>query len=79
MIKKNVFHSLTALSQAAMGSETQNPSDMEEGKQKESCPPFDKLATKLGLPRNCDIDLRKQEELEVTGVLAFIIFFLLNL
>ncbi|XP_017286994.1 protein TASOR [Kryptolebias marmoratus] len=26
--------------------------------------PFGRLATKLGLPTNCDIDLRKQEELE---------------
>lgn len=30
--------------------------------------PFDKLATKLGLPTNCDIDLRKQDELEVFDV-----------
>lgn len=35
-----------------------------EEDQRESCP-FGRLATKLGLPANCDIDLRKQEELEV--------------
>lgn len=27
--------------------------------------PFDGLAAKMGLPTNCDIDLRKQEDLEV--------------
>lgn len=31
---------------------------------REPCP-FERLATKLGLPPNCDIDLRKQEEMEV--------------
>lgn len=67
----NVFHPLTALNQAAMGSATQNHSEMQEGRQKESCP-FDKLATKMGLPTNCDIDLRKQEELEVTGVFTLL-------
>ncbi|XP_058486894.1 protein TASOR isoform X2 [Solea solea] len=48
---------LTGLSRAARGSTSQ------EEEQKESCP-FERLATKLGLPTNCDIDLRKQEELE---------------
>lgn len=37
---------------------------MQEEAQRESCP-FGRLATKLGLPANCDIDLRRQEELEV--------------
>lgn len=31
---------------------------------REPCP-FERLATKLGLPPNCDIDLRRQEEMEV--------------
>ncbi|XP_040890119.1 protein TASOR isoform X2 [Toxotes jaculatrix] len=52
---------LTGLNQAARGMSSQSLFEDEE--QRESCP-FDKLATKLGLPTNCDIDLRKQEELE---------------
>nr|XP_019952270.1 PREDICTED: protein TASOR isoform X1 [Paralichthys olivaceus] len=48
---------LTGLKQAAKG-----PVSQEEGQRESS--PFDRLATKLGLPTNCDIDLRKQEELE---------------
>ncbi|KAF7656332.1 hypothetical protein LDENG_00042900 [Lucifuga dentata] len=51
---------LTGLNQAARG--TANRSLSEEGKSESW--PFDRLATKLGLPTNCDIDLRKQEELE---------------
>uniref|UniRef100_A0A096LQ54 Uncharacterized protein n=1 Tax=Poecilia formosa TaxID=48698 RepID=A0A096LQ54_POEFO len=42
----------------------QNPSEAIEDVLKESSP-FGRLAMKLGLPTNCDIDLRKQEELEV--------------
>lgn len=56
---------LTGLNQAAKGTASQGPSEGQEDGQKE-LPPFDQLATKLGLPTNCDIDLRKQEELEVT-------------
>uniref|UniRef100_A0A096MI57 Uncharacterized protein n=1 Tax=Poecilia formosa TaxID=48698 RepID=A0A096MI57_POEFO len=41
----------------------QNPSEAIEDVLKESSP-FGRLAMKLGLPTNCDIDLRKQEELE---------------
>ncbi|XP_047203621.1 protein TASOR isoform X4 [Girardinichthys multiradiatus] len=41
----------------------QNPTEAPEEGQKESSP-FGRLAVKLGLPANCDIDLRKQEELE---------------
>ncbi|XP_062264804.1 uncharacterized protein tasora isoform X1 [Platichthys flesus] len=48
---------LTGLKQSARGLVSQ------EEEQRESSP-FDRLATKLGLPTNCDIDLRKQEELE---------------
>ncbi|XP_034440310.1 uncharacterized protein tasora isoform X2 [Hippoglossus hippoglossus] len=48
---------LTGLKQSARGLVSQ-----EEGPRESS--PFDRLATKLGLPTNCDIDLRKQEELE---------------
>lgn len=46
---------------------------MQEEGQRESCP-FERLAAKLGLPTNCDIDLRKQEELEVTEVFKYLIF-----
>lgn len=35
----------------------------EEGQRQAS--PFDGLALKLGLPPHCDIDLRRQDELEV--------------
>ncbi|KAM8755790.1 protein TASOR isoform 4-T4 [Acanthopagrus schlegelii] len=48
---------LTALIQTARETATQ------EEVQKESFP-FDKIATKLGLPTNCDIDLRKHDDLE---------------
>ncbi|XP_023180983.1 protein TASOR-like [Xiphophorus maculatus] len=41
----------------------QSPSEAIEDGLKESSP-FGRLAMKLGLPTNCDIDLRKQEELE---------------
>ncbi|XP_056243599.1 protein TASOR isoform X1 [Seriola aureovittata] len=54
---------LTGLTQAARGMAGPSFGEMQEVEQKESCP-FDRLATKLGLPTNCDIDLRKQEELE---------------
>uniref|UniRef100_A0A8C4IIZ5 TASOR pseudo-PARP domain-containing protein n=1 Tax=Dicentrarchus labrax TaxID=13489 RepID=A0A8C4IIZ5_DICLA len=54
---------LTGLNQAARGAANQNVCEVQEEVQRESCP-FDRLATKLGLPTNCDIDLRKQEELE---------------
>ncbi|XP_034065710.1 protein TASOR-like isoform X2 [Gymnodraco acuticeps] len=52
---------LKGLTQAARG--TSNQSEVQEVVQKTSWP-FDRLATKLGLPTNCDIDLRDQEELE---------------
>lgn len=48
---------LTDLTQAAEGFTSQEVP-------RESSP-FESLATKLGLPTNCDIDLRKQEEMEV--------------
>ncbi|XP_070849967.1 protein TASOR-like [Chaetodon trifascialis] len=54
---------LSGLSKAAMGTANQSPCEGQEEGQRESCP-FDRLAAKLGLPTNCDIDLRKQEELE---------------
>ncbi|XP_031157236.2 protein TASOR isoform X2 [Sander lucioperca] len=57
---------LTGLNQAARGTANQSVSEVPEEGQRESCP-FDKLATKLGLPTNCDIDLRKQDELEMAG------------
>eukprot|EP00066_Takifugu_rubripes_P026953 XP_011616219.1 PREDICTED: protein FAM208A-like isoform X1 [Takifugu rubripes] len=47
---------LTDLTQAAEGFTIQEVP-------REPCP-FESLATKLGLPTNCDIDLRKQEEME---------------
>ena len=55
--------SLTALIQTARETATQ------EEVQKESFP-FDKIATKLGLPTNCDIDLRKHDDLEVSLILC---------
>lgn len=45
-----------------------SPSEEPEEGLKESSP-FGRLAMKLGLPANCDIDLRKQEELEVKSKL----------
>ncbi|XP_038553930.1 uncharacterized protein tasora isoform X3 [Micropterus salmoides] len=54
---------IPGLNQAARGTAIQSPCEGQEEAEKESCP-FDRLATKLGLPTNCDIDLRKQEELE---------------
>ncbi|KAM9859276.1 protein TASOR [Aulostomus maculatus] len=58
-----LFRLLTGLSQAARGTANQARADALEEFQGELCP-FDSLANKLGLPINCDIDLRKQEELE---------------
>ncbi|XP_044066398.1 protein TASOR isoform X2 [Siniperca chuatsi] len=54
---------LTGINKAARGTANQSLCEVQEEGQRESCP-FDSLATKLGLPTNCDIDLRKQEELE---------------
>ncbi|XP_074521562.1 protein TASOR isoform X2 [Halichoeres trimaculatus] len=54
---------LTGLSQAARGTANQSSGDKQEEDLGESFP-FDRLASKLGLPTNCDIDLRRQEELE---------------
>ncbi|XP_029357855.1 protein TASOR-like isoform X2 [Echeneis naucrates] len=54
---------LTGLFNAAKGTPGQSPGEMQEEELRESSP-FDRLAAKLGLPTNCDIDLRKQEELE---------------
>uniref|UniRef100_A0A3Q1GU32 Uncharacterized LOC110971626 n=1 Tax=Acanthochromis polyacanthus TaxID=80966 RepID=A0A3Q1GU32_9TELE len=54
---------LTGLTQAAEGTTYRNFCETPGEGQRESSP-FDRLATKLGLPTNCDIDLRKQEELE---------------
>ncbi|KAM9757993.1 LOW QUALITY PROTEIN: protein TASOR [Menidia menidia] len=54
-----LIRQLTGLIQAA----NQNLCEAKEEKLMDSSP-FGKLATKLGLPTNCDIDLRKQEELE---------------
>ncbi|XP_068171229.1 protein TASOR-like [Antennarius striatus] len=52
---------LTGLSRAARGKISPTVGEEREGGQSS---PFDKLATKLGLPAHCDIDLRRQEELE---------------
>lgn len=62
---ESYFLLLTGLSQAARGTANQSPGDKQDDGLGESYP-FDRLATKLGLPTNCDIDLRRQEELEVT-------------
>ncbi|KAM7006484.1 protein TASOR, partial [Tautogolabrus adspersus] len=54
---------IPGLNQAARGTANQSPCEVQELGQGESYP-FDRLATKLGLPTNCDIDLRRQDELE---------------
>ncbi|XP_031589390.1 protein TASOR isoform X3 [Oreochromis aureus] len=54
---------LTSLYQAARGTANQSLYEAQEDGLRGSYP-FDRLATKLGLPTNCDIDLRKQDELE---------------
>nr|XP_057910663.1 protein TASOR isoform X2 [Doryrhamphus excisus] len=54
---------LTGLKHAARGVATRAHSGGTEEMQGESSP-FDRLAAKLGLPTNCDIDLRKQDDLE---------------
>ncbi|XP_037346508.2 protein TASOR isoform X2 [Pungitius pungitius] len=54
---------LTDLNQAAGGTTNRSVGEVREEAQRESSP-LDRLATKLGLPTNCDIDLRKQQELE---------------
>nr|XP_040059631.1 protein TASOR isoform X4 [Gasterosteus aculeatus aculeatus] len=54
---------LTDLNQAARGTTKRSVGEVREEGQRESSP-LDRLATKLGLPPNCDIDLRKQQELE---------------
>ncbi|XP_068452041.1 protein TASOR isoform X2 [Clinocottus analis] len=54
---------LTDLSQAARGKTNPSLREAREERPRESSP-FDRLATKLGLPTSCDIDLRKQDELE---------------
>ncbi len=56
---------LTGLNQAASGAPSPSLCEVQEEEQEEASP-FGRLATRLGLPANCDIDLRKQEELEVT-------------
>lgn len=55
---------LTGLKQAARGAASQSPGQVQAEVQREPSP-FDGLAAKMGLPTNCDIDLRKQEDLEV--------------
>lgn len=45
--------------------QTAKETAVQEEVQKESFP-FDKIATRLGLPTNCDIDLRKHDDLEVS-------------
>ena len=48
-----------------MGTAIQSPPE-EQGEGESDPWTFDRLATRLQLPTNCDIDLRTQEELEVT-------------
>lgn len=55
---------LLGLKQAARGRANQSPGQVQAEVQREPSP-FDGLAAKLGLPTKCDIDLRKQEDLEV--------------
>lgn len=56
---------LAGLQNAASGTANQSHGEIQGEGQVDSSP-FDRLAAKLGLPTNCDIDLRRQEELEVT-------------
>jgi len=56
------------LSQAARGRTNRSLSEARDERTSGSSP-FDSLAAKLGLPTSCDIDLRRQEEPEVTGSL----------
>ncbi|XP_028303703.1 protein TASOR isoform X2 [Gouania willdenowi] len=58
-----LLHLLTGLNQTASGAANHSNREAPEAEPKESSP-FERLATKLGLPTHCDIDLRKQEELE---------------
>ncbi|XP_060897283.1 protein TASOR isoform X1 [Labrus mixtus] len=62
-LSSQLLNLLTGLNQAARGTANQSPCEVQEVGQGESYP-FDRLATKLGLPTNCDIDLRRQDELE---------------
>ncbi|XP_061147567.1 protein TASOR isoform X2 [Syngnathus typhle] len=58
---------LTGLKQAARVApqRTHSANGSEEGRAESS--PFERLAAKMGLPANRDIDLRKQDELEMAG------------
>ncbi|CAJ1052004.1 protein TASOR isoform X3 [Xyrichtys novacula] len=60
-LSAHLLNLLTSLSQAARGTANPSPGQFQE---EGGSYPFDRLATKLGLPTNCDIDLRRQEELE---------------
>nr|XP_061786654.1 protein TASOR-like [Nerophis lumbriciformis] len=62
-LSKRLCKLLTGLKQAARGAATRVRNEGPEEMQEDSSP-FDRLAAKLGLPANCDIDLRKQDELE---------------
>lgn len=53
------FKQLKGLVHAANRSPSEDPEEVPKDSS-----PFGRLAVKLGLPANCDIDLRKQEELE---------------
>ncbi|XP_034021080.1 uncharacterized protein tasora [Thalassophryne amazonica] len=58
-LANSLIHLLTGFSQAAAPSKS-----LKEEEVKTESSPFDKLAVKLGLPNDCDVELRKQEELE---------------
>ncbi|XP_061747600.1 protein TASOR [Nerophis ophidion] len=62
-LSKGLCKLLTGLKQAAEGAARRVRNEVPEEMQEDSSP-FDRLAAKLGLPANCDIDLRKQDELE---------------
>ncbi|XP_029947947.1 protein TASOR isoform X2 [Salarias fasciatus] len=62
-LASKLFTLLKGLTRAAGGGTNQSLLEAAETGPGESWP-FDRLAAKLGLPTNCDIDLRKQDELE---------------
>ncbi|XP_057701414.1 protein TASOR-like isoform X2 [Corythoichthys intestinalis] len=58
---------LTGLKQAARAAPSRSQSCEGPDNGQTEASPFDRLAAKMGLPANRDIDLRKQDELETAG------------
>ncbi|KAM8867280.1 protein TASOR-like isoform 1-T1 [Synchiropus picturatus] len=62
-ITANLVNLLADLKRSASEALSENSDELQEEERIEAFP-FNKIALKLGLPTNCDIDLRKQDELE---------------